>query len=86
MNAGDDACSAGFGQSVTRAELRTSVSFSENVVIPVGKIRRDAVKDIIAFAKENLNHWSVPVSISILEAMPLTKMNKTDYKALEKHD
>ena len=45
-----------------------------------------AVKDIIAFAKENLNHWSVPVSISILEAMPLTKMNKTDYKALEKQE
>lgn len=45
-----------------------------------------AVKDIIAFAKANLNHWSVPVSISILDAMPLTKMNKTDYKALEKQE
>ncbi len=45
-----------------------------------------AIKDIVAFAKENLNHWSVPVSISILEKMPVTKMNKTDYKALEKHE
>ncbi|MDO9522259.1 MAG: class I adenylate-forming enzyme family protein [Methanocorpusculum sp.] len=45
-----------------------------------------AIKDIIAFAKANLNHWSVPVSISILDKMPLTKMNKTDYKALEKHE
>jgi len=45
-----------------------------------------AIKDIIAFAKANLNHWSVPVSISILDRMPLTKMNKTDYKALEKHE
>ena len=45
-----------------------------------------AIKDIISFAKANLNHWSVPVSVSILDKMPLTKMNKTDYKALEKQE
>ena len=45
-----------------------------------------AIKDILEFAKSNLNHWSVPISVSILDAMPLTKMNKTDFKALETHE
>ncbi len=45
-----------------------------------------AIKEILTFAKANLNPWSVPISVSILESMPLTKMNKTDYKALEKHE
>lgn len=45
-----------------------------------------AIKDILEFAKSNLNHWSVPISVSILDAMPLTKMNKTDFKALESRE
>ncbi|MDD2470240.1 MAG: class I adenylate-forming enzyme family protein [Methanocorpusculum sp.] len=45
-----------------------------------------AITEILAFAKANLNPWSVPISVSILESMPLTKMNKTDYKALEKQN
>ena len=45
-----------------------------------------AIKEILSFAKANLNTWSVPISVSILDVMPLTKMNKTDYRALEKQN
>ncbi len=42
-----------------------------------------AKEEIMAFAKENLNHWSCPFAIAVLDEMPRTKMNKKDYKVLE---
>ncbi|MDO5843906.1 MAG: class I adenylate-forming enzyme family protein [Methanocorpusculum sp.] len=39
---------------------------------------------IMEFAKSNLNHWSCPFEVEVLNEMPLTKMNKTDYRVLEK--
>jgi len=43
----------------------------------------EAKEEIMAFAREHVNRWSCPKEIKILETMPLTKMNKTDYKVLE---
>ena len=43
-----------------------------------------ACAEIMAYAKENLNHWSCPFAVAVLEEMPQTKMNKTDYRVLEK--
>ncbi|MDO5845545.1 MAG: class I adenylate-forming enzyme family protein [Methanocorpusculum sp.] len=44
----------------------------------------EASEKIMEYARNNLNHWSTPFAVSILDAMPLTKMNKTDYRVLEK--
>jgi long-chain acyl-CoA synthetase len=38
----------------------------------------------MAYARANLNHWSCPISVAVLDEMPQTKMNKTDYRILEK--
>ncbi len=43
-----------------------------------------ASEEIMAYAKTNLNHWSTPFAVTVLNEMPLTKMNKTDYRVLEK--
>ena len=43
----------------------------------------DAEKEILSYANEHLNHWSVPKAVVILDEMPMTKMNKLDYMALQ---
>ena len=43
----------------------------------------EAEKQILFFANEHLNHWSVPKMVVILDEMPMTKMNKLDYMALQ---
>ncbi len=48
--------------------------------------RAAVTQDILAFARAHLNRWSCPVKVEVLDAMPMTKMSKTDYKALEKRD
>ncbi|HJJ87307.1 MAG TPA: class I adenylate-forming enzyme family protein, partial [Methanocorpusculum sp.] len=49
------------------------------------KADEEAVKEeIMAYARANLNHWSCPISVAVLDEMPQTKMNKTDYRILEK--
>lgn len=49
------------------------------------KADEGAVKEeIMAYARANLNHWSCPISVAVLDEMPQTKMNKTDYRILEK--
>ncbi|HJJ28362.1 MAG TPA: class I adenylate-forming enzyme family protein [Methanocorpusculum sp.] len=45
--------------------------------------QEEAKKEIMEFAREHVNRWSCPKEVRILEKMPLTKMNKTDYKVLE---
>ena len=42
--------------------------------------RKKAEEEIMAFAKENLNHWECPLAVSVIDEMPRTKMNKKDYK------
>ncbi|MDO5845546.1 MAG: class I adenylate-forming enzyme family protein [Methanocorpusculum sp.] len=44
----------------------------------------DAVAAIMQFARDHLNEWSVPRSISVIQEMPMTKYNKVDFRALEK--
>ena len=49
------------------------------------KADEEAVKEeIMSYARANLNHWSCPISVAVLDEMPQTKMNKTDYRVLEK--
>jgi len=43
----------------------------------------EAQEQILSYAQEHLNRWSCPKVIRILEKMPLTKMNKTDYRVLQ---
>ncbi|HJJ29934.1 MAG TPA: class I adenylate-forming enzyme family protein [Methanocorpusculum sp.] len=43
----------------------------------------EAEKQILIYANEHLNHWSVPKMVVILDEMPMTKMNKLDYMALQ---
>jgi len=43
-------------------------------------------KELIAFAKLNLNRWSVPVKVEVIEEMPMTKMSKVDYRFLEQKE
>ena len=45
--------------------------------------RAEAEKQILAYANDHLNHWSVPKAVVILDEMPMTKMNKLDYMNLE---
>ncbi|MDO5843533.1 MAG: class I adenylate-forming enzyme family protein [Methanocorpusculum sp.] len=46
--------------------------------------KEKASSEIMAYAKSHLNHWSTPFAVTVLDSMPLTKMNKTDYRVLEK--
>lgn len=39
--------------------------------------------DLIEFAKDKMNRWSVPVKVEVVDTLPMTKMNKIDYRALE---
>lgn len=45
--------------------------------------QEEAKKEIMEYARTHVNRWSCPKEIRILEKMPTTKMNKTDYKVLE---
>ena len=45
-----------------------------------------AKEEIMAYAKANLNHWSCPFAVAVLDEMPRTKMNKKDYKVLESQE
>ncbi|MDO5845547.1 MAG: class I adenylate-forming enzyme family protein [Methanocorpusculum sp.] len=46
--------------------------------------REKAEEEIMAFAREHLNQWSCPKAVEFLDAMPMTKFSKMDYKVLEK--
>ncbi|HJJ35757.1 MAG TPA: class I adenylate-forming enzyme family protein [Methanocorpusculum sp.] len=47
---------------------------------------KDAKAAIMDYALDHLNRWSCPKEIVIRDVMPLTKMNKIDYKVLEELD
>ncbi|HJJ38536.1 MAG TPA: class I adenylate-forming enzyme family protein [Methanocorpusculum sp.] len=40
-------------------------------------------KELIAFAKDKLNRWSLPVRVAVIDEMPMTKLAKVDYRRLE---
>ena len=42
--------------------------------------------DLIAYAADKVNRWSVPKKVEVIDAMPLTKMNKVDYMALQEQE
>ncbi|MDO5845022.1 MAG: class I adenylate-forming enzyme family protein [Methanocorpusculum sp.] len=54
------------------------------VTLTHGADKENAADEIMDYAKANLNHWSTPTAITILDSMPMTKMSKTDYRVLEK--
>lgn len=56
------------------------------VTLMPGAVKENAENEIMEYAKAHLNHWSTPFAITILDSMPLTKMNKTDYRVLEKRN
>ncbi len=43
----------------------------------------DAERKLIEYAVARLNRWSVPAVIEVVASLPRTKMEKTDYRALE---
>lgn len=43
----------------------------------------EAVENIKKFAREQLNDWSQPKDVSVVKEMPMTKMQKVDFIALE---
>ena len=45
--------------------------------------RKKAEAEIMAYAKEHLNHWECPLAVTVIDEMPRTKMNKKDYKVFE---
>jgi len=48
--------------------------------------QNDAQLQIQSYAQEHLNRWSCPKVVRIIDKMPLTKMNKINYKNLEERD
>ena len=40
-------------------------------------------KELISFAKDKLNRWSLPVRVAVIDEMPMTKLAKVDYRRLE---
>lgn len=54
------------------------------VTLNQGVTKETASAEIMDYAKSHLNHWSTPTDVIVLDTMPLTKMNKTDYRVLEK--
>lgn len=38
---------------------------------------------LIEYAVGRLNRWSIPAAVEIVSALPRTKLEKTDYRALE---
>lgn len=43
----------------------------------------EAVDNIMKFAREHLNDWSQPKDVKVVKEMPMTKMQKVDFIALE---
>ncbi|MDU9376016.1 Long-chain-fatty-acid--CoA ligase [Methanocorpusculaceae archaeon Sp1] len=43
----------------------------------------DAERKLIEYAVARLNRWSVPAVVEVVASLPRTKMEKTDYRALE---
>ena len=43
-----------------------------------------AIAEIKAYASEQMNRWHQPKEVRVIEKFPMTKMNKVDYKVLEK--
>ena len=43
----------------------------------------EAERKLIEYAVERLNRWSIPASVEVVKSLPRTKMEKTDYRALE---
>jgi long-chain acyl-CoA synthetase len=43
-----------------------------------------AIAEIKAYASEQMNLWHQPKEVRVIEKFPMTKMNKVDYKVLEK--
>lgn len=43
----------------------------------------EAERKLIEYAVGRLNRWSIPAAVEIVSALPRTKMEKTDYRALE---
>ncbi len=48
--------------------------------------QKEANAAIMDYASEHLDRWSCPKEIVIRDSLPLTKMNKIDYKVLEETD
>ncbi|HJK13736.1 MAG TPA: class I adenylate-forming enzyme family protein, partial [Methanocorpusculum sp.] len=43
----------------------------------------EAERKLIEYAMGRLNRWSIPAAVEIVASLPRTKMEKTDYRALE---
>ena len=43
-------------------------------------------KELISFAKDKLNRWSLPVRVAVIDEMPMTKLAKVDYRLLEQQE
>ncbi|MBO5430797.1 acyl--CoA ligase, partial [Methanocorpusculum sp.] len=56
-------------------------------VVPEEGANLDTLEaDLIAYAADKVNRWSVPKKVEVIDAMPLTKMNKVDYMALQEQE
>ncbi|HJJ79425.1 MAG TPA: long-chain fatty acid--CoA ligase, partial [Methanocorpusculum sp.] len=44
----------------------------------------EAIAEIKAYASGQMNRWHQPKEVRVIEKFPMTKMNKVDYKVLEK--
>lgn len=42
--------------------------------------------ELIAYAQDKMNRWSIPTKVEVIDALPLTKMNKVDYVTLQKQE
>ncbi len=54
------------------------------VVLEEGANKDTIEAELIAYAQDKVNRWSVPKKVEVIDAMPMTKMNKIDYMYLEK--
>jgi long-chain acyl-CoA synthetase len=46
----------------------------------------EAERKLIEYAVGRMNRWSIPASVEVLKCMPRTRMEKTDYRALEEQE
>ena len=56
------------------------------VVINDGYNPNTIEKELISYAKDKLNRWSLPVRVAVIDEMPMTKFAKVDYRLLEKQE
>ncbi|HJJ33303.1 MAG TPA: class I adenylate-forming enzyme family protein [Methanocorpusculum sp.] len=56
------------------------------VVINDGYNPNTIEKELIPYAKDKLNRWSLPVRVAVIDEMPMTKFAKVDYRLLEKQE